>query len=176
MIAAFVQRALAGEPLSIAGTGSQSRRFVYVEDLAEGAVCGLQEAAANRVFNLAGRESVSIRDVAETVQQTVGEAEIVYTPPRAGDFDGKEISTERAERELGWIAATPFAAGVARYVDMVPGTQSTAPAGPDPHRGHRRGTRPAGTGARRRPRDGGPGDRGRRSRTASRRWVASSSS
>ena len=121
VIAAFVRRALAGEPLSIAGTGSQSRRFVYVEDLAEGAVCGLQEAAANRVFNLAGRESVSIRDVAETVQQTVGEAEIVYTPPRAGDFDGKEISTERAERELGWTAATPFAAGVARYVEWFQG-------------------------------------------------------
>ena len=37
----FVNKALAGEPLTIAGDGSQSRRFVYVEDLAEGVVAAL---------------------------------------------------------------------------------------------------------------------------------------
>jgi UDP-glucose 4-epimerase len=117
VIAAFVRRTIAGEPLSIAGSGSQSRRFVFVEDLAEGTVCGLEPSAANRVFNLAGRESVSILKVAETVQEILGGAEIVHTPPRVGDFPGKEISTERAERELGWTASTPFADGVKRYVE-----------------------------------------------------------
>ena len=40
MIPAFVNKAFAGEPLTLAGDGMQSRRFVYVEDLAEGVAPG----------------------------------------------------------------------------------------------------------------------------------------
>ncbi len=41
VIPAFVGKALRGEPLTLAGDGGQSRRFVYVEDLAEGVALGL---------------------------------------------------------------------------------------------------------------------------------------
>ncbi len=43
MIPAFVGKALRGEPLTLAGDGSQSRRFVYVEDLAEGVAVSLAD-------------------------------------------------------------------------------------------------------------------------------------
>ena len=117
VIRAFVERALAGEPLTVAGNGEQSRRFVYVEDLADGAVKGLQPQAANRVYNLAGRESVSILQVAETVQTVLGAGEIEHVPARSGDFPGKEIATDRAEHELGWTPATSFTEGVRRYAE-----------------------------------------------------------
>jgi nucleoside-diphosphate-sugar epimerase/UDP-N-acetylglucosamine:LPS N-acetylglucosamine transferase len=116
VIAAFVERALAGEPLPVAGTGLQFRRFVYVEDLAEGVVLGLQPVAANRVYNLAGRETVSVLDVANTVRKLVGAGEIVHTPSRPIDFAGKEVSSQRAEQELGWIPSTAFKDGLDRYV------------------------------------------------------------
>src|SRR5438477_8670636 len=66
VIPAFVGRALRGEPLTLAGDGGQSRRFVYVEDLAEGvalAVGALASpgAACNRVYNLASTENVTIK-------------------------------------------------------------------------------------------------------------------
>jgi len=48
VIPTFVKRALDGEPLTIAGDGSQYRRFVYVEDLAEGNVLALKEIAKNQ--------------------------------------------------------------------------------------------------------------------------------
>jgi len=41
---------------------------------------------------------------------------ITHTEARAGDFGGKEVSSERALRELGWRASTPFDEGVRRYV------------------------------------------------------------
>src|SRR3984885_12025466 len=47
----------------------------------------------------------------------MGDVEIVHTPARPGDFGGKVVSSQRAERELGWTAATPFADGVRKYVD-----------------------------------------------------------
>jgi UDP-glucose 4-epimerase len=112
----FVDKALNGEPLTIAGDGSQSRRFVYVEDLADGVVRALQPIAANRVYNLVGEEEMTIRQLAELVRDEVGDVEVVRVPGRSGDFQGATISGRRAERELGWTATTTFAEGVRRYV------------------------------------------------------------
>ena len=60
------RRRLRGEPLTIAGDGTQSRQFVYVEDLAEGVVAVLAPDAADRIFNLVGDENVSVREIAAT--------------------------------------------------------------------------------------------------------------
>jgi UDP-glucose 4-epimerase len=116
VVPTFVHKALAGESLTIAGGGRQSRRFVYVEDLADGVVRALAPVAANRVYNLVGEEDVTIREVAETVCQAVGNAELVDVPGRSADFKGAQVSGERAAADLGWRASTPFATGVRRYV------------------------------------------------------------
>ena len=73
---------------------------------------------------------MTILEIAETVQEMTGGCEIVHTPPRPGDFPGKEISNERALEELGWKAETSFREGVRRYVEWVRG--STRAARPDP--------------------------------------------
>ena len=117
VIPAFVNKAFNGDPLTLAGDGLQSRRFVYVEDLADGVALGLSDIATNRVYNLASDENVTIKQIAETVQEVVGDVEIVYTPARPGDFGGKVVSSERAREELGWTAATPFSEGVRKYID-----------------------------------------------------------
>jgi UDP-glucose 4-epimerase len=117
VIPAFVNKALAGDPLTLSGDGLQSRKFVYVEDLAEGVASGLDDAAVNRVFNLASDESVTIKQIAETIQELIGGVEIVYTPARPGDFGGKTVSSRRAQDELGWTAATPFSVGVRKYIE-----------------------------------------------------------
>jgi UDP-glucose 4-epimerase len=117
VVPAMVERALRGEPLTIAGDGSQGRRFVYVEDLAAGVVEALRPEAANRVYNLAGTETTTIAEIAHTVKDLLGDVEIVHTEARAGDFGGKEVASGRALRELGWRASTPFREGVRRYVE-----------------------------------------------------------
>ena len=114
--ARFVARALAGEPLCITGDGSQSRQFVYVEDLAEGIVASLTPAAQGRTYNLVGDESVSILEIARIVQQLIGDVSIEHVPGRTGDLGQVLISGQRAWDELGWRTTTPFAVGVARYL------------------------------------------------------------
>lgn len=113
----FIRKALAGEPLTIAGKGEQTRRFVYVEDLAEGVVAGLAPAARNRVFNLVGEEDTSVLEIAQVVRSLVGDVDIVHTEARLGDFRGVRVRGDRAAEELGWRASTRFAEGVARYLD-----------------------------------------------------------
>ena len=117
VIPAFVNKAFKGEPLTLSGDGMQSRRFVYVEDLADGVALGLADVATNRVYNLVSDENVTIKQIAELVQEIVGNTEIVYTPARPGDLGTKIVSGERASAELGWTAATPFAQGVRKYID-----------------------------------------------------------
>src|ERR671929_2349248 len=85
VLAAFVNRALRGEPLTVAGSGSQGRRFVYVEDLADGVERALAPHAANRIYNLAGSETTTVLDLAQTVRDLVGDTEIVHTEARSGD-------------------------------------------------------------------------------------------
>jgi UDP-glucose 4-epimerase len=117
VIPAFVNKAFNGDPLTLAGDGSQSRRFVYVEDLADGVAAGVDDVARNRVYNLASDQTVTIRQIAETVQELMGNVEIIYTPARPGDFGGKIVSSTRAKQELGWTANTPFHEGVKRYIE-----------------------------------------------------------
>jgi len=116
VIPIFVRKALQGEPLTVAGDGTQVRQFVYVEDLAEGIVLSLKPAAVNRIYNLAGEECVSVLEIARTVQELVGSVKILTTPGRPGDFSGKLVNSERAKRELRWNASTPFRVGIERYI------------------------------------------------------------
>jgi UDP-glucose 4-epimerase len=128
VVAKFTDLAFEGKALTIAGDGSQSRSFIYVEDLADGIVAALAPAAANRTYNLSGDEVVTILEIAETVQENTDGCEIVHTPPRPGDFPGKVISNVRALEEIGWKAETGFREGVKKYVEWVRGSTRA----PDP--------------------------------------------
>ena len=131
VIPIFVRKGLAGEALTIAGDGSQTRRFVYVEDLADGIVRALAPQAANRVFNLSSDETVTIRELAETVQEHLGGTEIVHVPGRSGDFAGAAISSRRAEEELGWCASMRLRDGIGRYLAWLQeGSEASPPGDP----------------------------------------------
>jgi len=117
VIPIFVDKAIKGEPLTIAGDGSQFRQFVYVEDLAEGNVLALKSIAKNKIYNLDGKEKITIKRIAETIQKILGKVEIKYVPARPGDFRGKVASSELAKKELGWEPKTSFEDGVRKYIE-----------------------------------------------------------
>lgn len=135
VVAKFTDLSFEGKALTIAGDGSTTRSFIYVEDLADGIVAALAPQAAGRTYNLSGDEITTILEIAERVQENVDTCEITHTPPRPGDFPGKTISNQRALDELGWKAETPFKDGVRKYVEWVKCT--TRPPDPIP------GTKPS---------------------------------
>jgi UDP-glucose 4-epimerase len=125
VVAAFVARARAGKPLLIAGSGSQDRQFVYVEDLADGVAAALAESAPPGVYNLVGEESLTVSTIAETVRRLVAEVPIVHVEGRKADVQTRHASGERAARDLGWRASTPFARGINHYIDWVTETSGS---------------------------------------------------
>jgi UDP-glucose 4-epimerase len=125
VVAAFVARASARETLTIAGDGRQTRQFVYVEDLADGCVAALAPVAAGRVYNLVRDESVSIREIADTVRKLVADVPISHGPERPVDVRIGHVSGERAATELGWRATTSFEDGVRGYVAWLADTSGS---------------------------------------------------
>jgi UDP-glucose 4-epimerase len=112
VVAAFLLRAMRGEPLRIDGDGSQERRFVYVEDLAAAHALVLKPVAQNRTYNLESNEAISIRTLAETVRDLVGDVEVTFGPSRPGDYRARIVKSDRARDELGWQPQHTFAEGL----------------------------------------------------------------
>jgi UDP-glucose 4-epimerase len=119
VLPAFIGMAQAGSSLTIAGDGSATRQFVYVEDLAEGVVAALVPRGAGRIYNLVGDELVSVREIADTVREVVADVPVEHGPGRPADLEFGRASSERAASELGWTARTSFREGVRRYVDWL---------------------------------------------------------
>lgn len=118
LIPIFLRKAFAGESLTIAGDGSQFRNFIYVEDLAQAHILAMREKAENEIYNLEGIRKITIKEVAETVQKLVeGDVKIIYTPARPGDYTGKEVSRQKAKRELGWEPTTDFEEGMKKTIE-----------------------------------------------------------
>jgi UDP-glucose 4-epimerase len=118
LIPVFLRKALGGEPLTVSGKGDQYRRFVYVCDLAEAHVLAMHEEGANETYNLEGPRRVTVLEVAERIRSLVGEhVRIDFVPERSGDFRGKEVSAEKAARDLGWRASVDFEDGLKRTVE-----------------------------------------------------------
>jgi nucleoside-diphosphate-sugar epimerase len=74
----------------------------------------LNPIAENKTYNLDGDEPVSIRQIAETVRDLVGDVDVQFGPPRPGDLRARVVSTDRARDELGWIPRVSFTEGMRR--------------------------------------------------------------
>src|SRR6186713_2922603 len=78
----FVRQALAGEPITVYGDGSQTRSFTYVGDVVRG-ILGLvnEPKAIGQVFNIGNNEEISIMDLAKRVRTAAGsQSEIELVP------------------------------------------------------------------------------------------------
>ncbi len=125
VVPAFIAKAKAGTPLTIAGDGSATRQFVYVEDLADGVVAALHPNGAGRIYNLVGDELVSVKEIADAVRELVADVPVEHGPDRPVDLVFGRTSGERAASELGWAPKTSFRDGVRRYVDWLAATNGS---------------------------------------------------
>jgi len=100
----FIQVLLAGEPATIHGDGRQTRDFVYVKDIVEAMLLAADgDSIDDRVFNIAGGNSVPINDLVEILQRFFPETpDPVFGPPRQGDLLFSEADISLAERALGY--------------------------------------------------------------------------
>ncbi|MCC7032301.1 MAG: GDP-mannose 4,6-dehydratase [Acidobacteria bacterium] len=106
VVPTFVRQALAGEPLTVFGDGTQSRSFTYVGDVV-GALMKLmvEPRAVGEVFNIGNIEEVTIRGLAERVKAITGSASEIVTIPYDQAYEAGFEDMPRRVPDLGKIEA-----------------------------------------------------------------------
>jgi dTDP-glucose 4,6-dehydratase len=112
----FIRQALAGEPLTVAGDGSQTRSIQYVDDLVEGCLRLLDSGLAGPV-NIGSADEVSIIDLALAIRDLCGSASpVVHVERPEDDPTVRRPDTTLARRELEWEPRVPLVEGLRRTV------------------------------------------------------------
>jgi UDP-glucose 4-epimerase len=84
----FVRQALADEPITVFGDGTQSRSFTYVGDVVRALLALMVEPkAVGQVFNIGNVEEVSIRTLAERVKAATSSKSSIVTIPYEQAYD-----------------------------------------------------------------------------------------
>lgn len=124
VVAQFIRQALKREPLVIYGDGSQTRDFLYVEDLAD-ALCACATSGSERlggeVFQMGSGRETAISDVASIIQKEIAanfgfDVPIRHEEARRGEIRRNYADIGKAGRALGFAPKTCLSEGIAATV------------------------------------------------------------
>ena len=112
----FVHQAIDGQPLTMYGTGQQTRSFCYVDDLIRGLVL-LAESGEHLPVNLGNPEEFTLLELAETVLRVTGsKSEIVFEASPVDDPQQRQPDITRAKQILGWEPEVRLEEGLRRMI------------------------------------------------------------
>lgn len=116
-IPTFIRQALAGEPVTVAGDGSQTRSVCYVDDLVRG-VLGLLDSGHPGPMNIGNPRELTVRQIAEDVVAATGSrSRIDFIPRPVDDPEVRRPDTGLATEVLGWAPKVEWEEGLERTVD-----------------------------------------------------------
>lgn len=124
VVAKFIKRALAREVLHIYGDGTQTRDFIYIDDLVEAILKAPEaDAASGEVFQIATSHETSVGAMTTVLLKMLGEKgvtgiEVHNEEIRAGDVMRNFADTSKAKSLLGWQAETSLETGLANTIDF----------------------------------------------------------
>jgi UDP-glucose 4-epimerase len=114
VVAVFATRMAADQPVTIDGTGQQTRDFVYVGDCVTANVAALERGSGGS-FNIGTGRETSIREIFDHLAEVAGYTQQPqFGPPRKGDVVRIVLNPERARQQLGWQAQMPLPKGLAQ--------------------------------------------------------------
>lgn len=117
----FIQQALAGEPLTVYGDGSQTRSICYVDDLVAG-LLALYDRGDAMPFNIGNPQEVTVRELAEIVIRLTGSKSSIELLPMPEDDPKRRCpDITRARSILGWEPRTGLEDGLRRTIDYFRG-------------------------------------------------------
>src|SRR5438445_8779183 len=114
VVAVFATRMAVDKPVTIDGTGQQSRDFGYVGDCVTANLAAL-ERGSGLAFNIGTGRETSIREIFDAMAEVAGYTQAPnFGPSRTGDVMRIALDPSLARTELGWQASMPLHEGLAR--------------------------------------------------------------
>jgi GDP-L-fucose synthase len=130
MIRKFVEAREGGDPeVTLWGTGSPSREFLYVDDAARALILAAERLDTSAPVNIGTGVETRIRDLAETIQKLSGfEGEIEWDTSMPDGQPSRYLDVSRARALLGFEAEMPLDEGLRRTIESFRAQQATTSA------------------------------------------------
>jgi dTDP-glucose 4,6-dehydratase len=128
VVSNFIVQALAGEPLTIYGDGSQSRSFCYVSDEVDG-LYRLFMDGDSEPTNVGNPDEFTVRELADLVLELTGSAsKVVLKALPTDDPKVRCPDITRAREKLGWSPKVPLREGLKRTIEWFRGREGAGKA------------------------------------------------
>jgi UDP-glucose 4-epimerase len=115
VVAAFLHRALRGQPVDIWGDGSITRDYLYISDVAEAFVRAVEYSGPHSVFNISSGVGTSINELISTLGDILGQSiKCNYLSGRPFDIPVNILNNTLAGNELGWVPKVTLRDGISR--------------------------------------------------------------
>ena len=114
VIPQLLRQALTGGSMVIYGDGSQTRDFVFVDDVVEALLLAATASSVNRaVINIGSGQEVSINDLASQVMRTTGKrVNVLHNQEHSGGVSRLVADVRQAQKLLGWTPRTEIEQGM----------------------------------------------------------------
>lgn len=125
VVAKFIKQALNGDTLEIYGDGSQTRDFIYVDDLVRAVqLAATRPNVGGEIFQIATNAETSVRELLENLIQAFKEKGIAvpqvrYSEPRLGDVRRNYSDTSKAQRLMQWTSSMQLKQGIRRTIESL---------------------------------------------------------
>lgn len=104
VISIFAKAIVQDSPIIIYGDGKQTRDFIYVDDVVEANILGMQHQVTG-IYNVSTGISSSVNLLVDEFRNISGkDIEVVYDKPRLGDIRDSVLATDKSEKELLFTA------------------------------------------------------------------------
>lgn len=119
VVAIFARRMLKGEPLTINGTGEQSRDFVYVSDVVNANLAAIEKGTGG-LYNIGTGKGTSVNEIFTHLKNTTAyKLKAQHAPAIPGEVGNIYLKSAKAKKELGWSATVPLGEGLKKTVEYI---------------------------------------------------------
>jgi UDP-glucose 4-epimerase len=103
VVASFLSRALEGAPIAVYGDGSQTRDFIFVEDLCRAIMLALDANVQSGTYNIGTGTMASVNELITTLENVLGRnLEREHLPVRRGEVEHVYLNIDKARKLLGF--------------------------------------------------------------------------
>jgi GDP-L-fucose synthase len=104
-------------PVTLWGSGTPMREFLFVDDMAEAVVYALENSLPEHLYNVGSGVDVTIKELAETIQQSVGHKGDIIWDSSKPDGTPRKLMDVSKMKEIGWASTTELQEGIEKTYD-----------------------------------------------------------